>query len=322
MRKFTAVAILAILAITVSTASAGVIGDMTDSGTSSSSGAIDLTANGGYYWAIWNDSGPEATDYKSGTSPITVAFSGSSGGWDEELHGGGKTPDNPGGKYENSNHAYANPMPVDLQVGSGYAKGYTNFNWTDGTNTTVASDFDADGIHVDEPYGWVANSQYRSQIREGYDGDNDGDLDWYALDEDYPDSFATFDSSSTYNAHYSTMILDIPVPEGDSTVFVYFNEKRTKTLVDAVLSVDSDVANSLRTTDYTSVSSDGLYTAEFEVTGATEAQNLTVTLKSQQVWKDTNRTMGVQAVSVVPEPATMSLLALGGLGVLIRRRRS
>jgi hypothetical protein len=27
-------------------------------------------------------------------------------------------------------------------------------------------------------------------------------------------------------------------------------------------------------------------------------------------------------LSVVPEPATMSLLALGGLGVLIRRRRS
>jgi hypothetical protein len=31
---------------------------------------------------------------------------------------------------------------------------------------------------------------------------------------------------------------------------------------------------------------------------------------------------GFNAVQLVPEPATMSLLALGGLGVLIRRRRS
>jgi hypothetical protein len=38
--------------------------------------------------------------------------------------------------------------------------------------------------------------------------------------------------------------------------------------------------------------------------------------------KDRSGINGYDDLSVVPEPATMSLLALGGLGVLIRRKRS
>ncbi len=310
MRKFTAVAV--VMMLTASFAGASVISQIIEAEKSSSSDAIDLTGDGGYYWAVWDDDvdkddndAYEATDWKSGMSTIEVSANYSS-----------TSPDS---------HVYGDHQPTDPMWDSGNDQPNTNFNWTDGTKLGAASGFEPGALRYNQVLGFVLGSDYRDNIRKGDDNDTPLDTsdDYPALDPSYPDTLQDYKDAGY---EFGTVTIPVPVPVGDSTIMLYFNNRRCSFIVGGELSVDGDAGDTGLTGNGhlsgVDAGAKARFVAQIDVTGSTQAQDLLVTIMGQEVDSDTNRRLNLQAVSVTPEPATMSLLALGGLGVLIRRKRS
>jgi hypothetical protein len=310
MRKFTAVAVLAVVVMFAGSASAGMIsGSYELTGSSgSTSDPVDLTAEGPYAWAIFADAVDdddndvyEPTEWKSGGPfiGITGDYSGTGG------------------------NNYGNPTQTDaIWQGQNHEKS-EYFEWTDGTNTPAGIKTNEDTLRMQNPLGWVGDSGRRDLIINGDDGGTpmDPSDDTPALDPDYPTTLADYLADTDYNV--GTLTITVPVEAGSGTAKVYFGTRRVSWIMGAQLAVDGELWESDLAGDGDFVSignkTNNVLSIDFE---ADTAQDLLITFTGQEVDSDTNRRFDVQAVAVTPEPATMSLLALGGLGVLIRRKRS
>lgn len=305
MRTFKAAAILAVLAMGVGTASAGVIGGSYVITTSSgdTENPVDLTAAGSYAWAIYGDAVDsdsddvyEPTEWKSGGPfiGITGDYSGTGG------------------------NQYGNPTETAANFVGTNHEAPEYFEWSDGTNDVSGTKTDNQTLRMQNPLGWVASSDKRDVIRNGDGGDNP------AIDPDYPDTLADYLADTDYNV--GTLTISVPVEAGTGTANVYFGTRRLSWDVCAELvgdgvswsaiidGSDDGAGGSFNT----GAKTNNVLSIDF---GADEDQDLLISLTARAVESDTNRRFDVQAVAVTPEPATMALLGLGGLGVLLKRKR-
>ncbi|MFP4354535.1 MAG: PEP-CTERM sorting domain-containing protein [Phycisphaerae bacterium] len=255
---------------------------------------VDLTAQGMWTWALYagavddnNDGAYEPTEMKAGGAMVTLtpSLSGTGG------------------------NAYGNPVPADAIVETTNHEKPEYFTWSDGTNEVSGTKTDNMTFRHQNPLGWVTDSTRRQLYIDEVDADYGTDLAAYAADPDYG---------------FGELEILVPVPAGDGTVNVFFGTRRVSFLADALLTIDGDTWISDLVPDGTDGVNPGDKTnnvLQVDYT-ASQAQDLLVTLTAQEVLSDTNRRFDIQAVAVdaIPEPATMSLLALGGLAVLRRRR--
>ncbi|MFP4354536.1 MAG: PEP-CTERM sorting domain-containing protein [Phycisphaerae bacterium] len=304
MRKFTlAVMLLAAASIAAAGTIDGTL-EMTKSSGSSDS-PVNLTTQGQWAWAYFatiedaDENGVyEPTEMKAGGPMITLS---------------------PGQSGEGGN-SWGNPVSGDPQVVVSNHEQPEYFEWSDSSTDDgagVTNDYEFNGKpatwRYDNPLGWVDSEVHRSNYQTAADGDPNyaNTFEDYVLDSDY--GFGELD-------------ILVPVPAGEGTVKVYFGTRRIKFLVDALLDADgetwiSDLAGSFEGSIPESAKTNNVLEISYN---ADVAQDLIITFTGQNVYSDTNRRFDIQAVAVdaIPEPATMSLLALGGLAVLRRRRRA
>jgi len=314
MKTFKLAAVLTIMALAVGTASADVLLSGTGmSGTDLDFGStdgenLDLSSKGAYTWSYWENNGPVATWYKKGTAPVIMSADYSSEGGNQ----------------------YGNPIPDDPHwYNTGVTKSkYSTITFTDGTtdgSDTVSQTAYQTKAHNAfwDPLGWVENSGKRGVIINGKNlDDDDPENDIPALDPEYGDTFDTYNGITVegddFNgAKFGTMTLEIPVAAGEGTATIYYTTRRVTYNLLAELSDDAGEFLS-----YETFAAGNHDRHELSINFDAEVdQTLTVQFVAQQVESDTNRYLGVQAVAVTPEPATMALLGIGGLGVLLKRKR-
>ncbi len=256
---------------------------------------VDLSTVGTYAWAVFEAA--QDVDEDGVYEPTDFMLGGPFIGFSATQSGGGGT-------------AYGDFSPVDAIVETTNHEKPEYFSWTNGTNETEGAT-GGDTLRYHNPLGWA--SDYVAEIRGEVDGVP-------AMDDEYAQSLADYSLDPDYGFGVGTLV--VPVPAGEGSVNVYFGHRRCTWINAATLLTDGEVWTSDLYPDAAGGSignkSNNVLTIDFN---ADVAQDLEITFTAQEVDSDTNRRFDIQAVSVVPEPATMSLLALGGLAALIRRKR-
>jgi hypothetical protein len=160
---------------------------------------------------------------------------------------------------------------------------------------------------------WNGDSGRGDTSSTPYDDGNTDSIYWYAKTDG--EAFFTLDAADTYAVNYTSISFKI-----DAQTAAANDEWYVSTDLTGELGSDEII---------TSVDGNGEWTlAQLDLSGVSALQGVdevifTVGFRDVATSVDSVRIDKIQVEgTVVPEPATMSLLAIGGLGALLRRKRS